>query len=104
MDSNPRFTAALGKGQWFATVFMGKLLKRDNMYPVRFAKDSFEKLRVSGFRGVWCLLAAKECAFEVRAVERAIRGQIVCQINNWEKLKEVVNEGGELGVQVARKK
>ena len=48
-------TADLGKGQWFAAGFMGKLLKSDNMYPVRFAKDSFEKSLVSGFRGVWCL-------------------------------------------------
>ena len=36
-------SADLGRGQWFAAGFMGKLLGRENSYPVRFAKDSFGK-------------------------------------------------------------
>jgi hypothetical protein len=33
----------LGKGQWFAVEFMGKLLKRENNHSVRFAKNFVEK-------------------------------------------------------------
>jgi hypothetical protein len=43
MDSNPRFSADLGKAPWFAAGFMGQFLKRENIHPVCFAKDSFGK-------------------------------------------------------------
>ena len=46
-------TANLGKGQWFAAGFMGKLLKRENTYPVRFAKDFCEKSSCGGFFRLW---------------------------------------------------
>ena len=32
-------TADSGKGQWFATEFMGKFLKHENGDPVRFSKE-----------------------------------------------------------------
>jgi hypothetical protein len=44
-ESSARLQSAdLGKGLWFAAGFMGKHLKRENIYPVRFAKDSLKNL------------------------------------------------------------
>jgi hypothetical protein len=64
MDSNPRFSADLGKGQWVAAGFMGKPYKRKNIHPLRFAK---------GFR--WKILAAADSlgvvAFEVRCIRES---------------------------------